>query len=429
MNHYESSERVRPLKMAFARRIQEWLGKVTGATEPKAEGETSIPWLAHKVFQDALDERATDIHLDPEREYLCVRFRIDGILRDVALIPQRHAAQFLGHIKSLVDIDPTPRLKPASGGTIYDLDGTEVHLRVTCTPTIQGEKISIRLLDPKRLRYSLEELGLNPAQKELIDNWLDSMTGMILVTGATGSGKTTSLYALLHELKLLNRSVVTIEDPVEYRVEGIIQMQVNEARGITFSEAVKTMLRLDPDFLMVGEMRDRASAEAALTASSTGKVLLSSLHSRDAAGTVTALRNLNIEDFEITAALELVVSQRLIRRLCPHCKKQCPTPPEDKQWLESIGFDAPEQSWTGVGCDQCRETGYHRRIGLFEVWRVDEQANHLILKHTDERSLRRAIRESGIPSLLDDGLQKAAKGVTSIKELRRVSSYGFGITS
>ncbi len=427
MTDNETDERIRPLKLDFARRIQSWLKHRAAPEKPKEEPETSIPQLAHNVLLDAVAERATDIHLDPEPEHLCVRFRIDGILRDVALIPRRHTAQFQGHIKSLVDIDPPPLLKPASGGTVYDLEGSEIHLRVTCTPSVQGEKISIRALDPKRIRYSLEELGLTSSQKEMIYDWLESMTGMVLVTGATGSGKTTSLYALLHELKLLNRSVVTIEDPVEYRVEGITQLQVNEARGITFSEGVKTMLRLDPDFLMVGEMRDIASAEAALSASSTGKVLLSSLHSRDAAGTVTALRNLNIEDFEITSALELVVSQRLIRRLCKDCKKEGRTPDKEVRWLESIGMKAPEQSWIGVGCDQCRGTGYSRRIGLFEVWRVDEDANQLILEHTDEKSLRRAIHESGVPTLLNDGLEKAAQGITSISELRRISSYGFGI--
>ncbi len=428
MTQFQTDDRVRPLKLNFAERIQNRLKKMAAPGEEDVEPPSSIPKLVHQVFLDALEERATDVHIDPEKDFLCVRFRIDGILRDVALIPSRHAAQFMGHIKSLVDINPTPALKPVYGSTVYTIEDNEIYLRVTCAPTIQGEKISIRVLEPKRMRYSLEELGLNPDQKEMIDGWLENMNGMVLVSGATGSGKTTSLYALLHELKRLNRSVITIEDPVEYRIEGVSQMQVNEARGITFSEAVRTMLRLDPDFLMVGEMRDRASAEAALAASATGKVLLSSLHSRDAAGTVTTLRNLGIHDYEIIAALELVISQRLIRRLCDKCRKQIETPSEDKRWLEAIGIDAPKESWTGVGCEYCRDTGYRGRIGLFEIWKVDEAANHSILKRSDEKSLRAALRKSGTPTLLEDGLAKAAEGITSIQELRRVSSYGFGIT-
>ncbi len=426
MNHTASQDRVRPVKVDFARRLHSWLKKMPSPEDALGDHE-SIPQLVHRVFQDARDERATDVHIDPENGTLCIRFRIDGILRDVALIPREHGAQFLGHIKALVDLDPTPLLRPASGGTLYDLDNAEVNLRVTCTPTVRGEKMSVRLLDPRRVRYTLEELGLNHEQKEKIDRWLEGMNGMVLVTGATGSGKTTSLYALLHQLKSLNCSVVTIEDPVEYHVEGINQIQVNEARGVSFSEGVKTMLRLDPDFLMVGEMRDRASAEAALAASSTGRVLLSSLHSRDAAGAITTLRNLDVQDFEITAALELVISQRLVRRLCPDCKREEEPPSEDRGWLEALGVAVPPTSWVGTGCEKCRHTGYRRRIGVFEVWHVDEDANELIRRHTDEKSLRRAIRESGTETLLEDGMRKAAEGITSLAELRRVGSYGFGI--
>ncbi len=427
MNHATGYDRIRPLTVEFAKRLHAWLNKMTSREVSLADHE-SIPQLVHRLFQDARNERATDIHIDAEDGTLCIRLRIDGVLRDVALIPARHNAQFLGHIKALVDLDPTPLLRPASGGTLYELDEVNVNLRVTCTPTIRGEKMSVRLLDPRRVQYTLEELGLNHEQKEKIDRWLESMAGMVLVAGATGSGKTTSLYALLHQLKSLDCSVITIEDPVEYRVDGINQIQVHEARGITFSEAVRAMLRLDPDFLMVGEMRDRASAEAALAASSTGRVLLSSLHSRDAAGTVTTLRNLDIQDYEITAALELVISQRLVRRLCPDCKREGPAPAEDRGWLEALGVTAPTTSWVASGCNNCRHTGYHRRIGVFEIWYVDEEANGLIRRHSDEKSLRHAIRESGTKSLLEDGMDKAAAGVTSLAELRRVGSYGFGIS-
>ena len=426
MNHTATQDRVRPITADFARRFESSLAKIISSADPS--DLDSIPKLVHRLFQDARDERATDIHLDHENEILSVRLRIDGVLRDVALIPTQQKTQFLGHIKSLVDLDPTPSLRPVSGGALYELDNAKLNLRVTCTPTVQGEKISVRLLDPIRVKYSLDQLGLNPDQKGKIDQWLENMSGMVLVTGATGSGKTTSLYTLLHHLKGLNYSVITIEDPVEYRIDGINQIQVHDARGITFSEGVKTMLRLDPDFLMVGEMRDRASAEAALAASSTGRVLLSSLHGRDAAGTVTTLRNLGIQDFEIMAALELVISQRLVRRLCPDCKQEEQTPPEDSGWLEAMEVTVPSTSWVAKGCQKCRHTGYHRRIGVFEVWHVDEDANELIRRHTDEKSLRHAIRKSGTKTMLEDGMQKAAKGITSLAELRRVGSYGFGIS-
>ncbi|MFO8027326.1 MAG: ATPase, T2SS/T4P/T4SS family, partial [Opitutales bacterium] len=254
--------------------------------------------------------------------------------------------------------------------------------------------------------------------------WISDIQGMFLVVGPVGSGKTTTLYALLDELRHRERSIVTIEDPVEYRIEGVTQMQVSARRDFTFANALKSILRLDPDYIMVGEMRDGKSASAAMDAAMTGKVLLSTLHSKDAVGAITALRNLGIEDFEIAAMLELVAAQRLVRKLCPECKREESVKHIDRVWMESVDRESPEKAYYPQGCEACGGLGYHGRTGVFEIWNLGEKEKELLLQHPDERSLRKQIREWGLPSLLDAAWSLLESGETSPEELRSLGNLG-----
>lgn len=419
MNTYQVPSRFRPLQPHFAPLIQEWEAALLERVSPGDQENGATAELTERLVGDALRERATDVHLDQENGHLCVRFRVDGVLHDAALLPKEAGAHLIGHIKALAQIDPIPLTRPADGRVSYSHNGEEVNMRVACVPCIGGEKVSVRLLETHRLQLSLNELGLRNSHYATVERWLRNVSGMFLVVGATGSGKTTTLYALLHELKIFNQSVVTIEDPVEYRINGITQMQVNERRGLTFEEGVKAMLRLDPDFLLVGEVRDVPSAHAALEVAASGKTILSTLHSRDAAGAVTTLRNLQLKDYEIATALEVVVAQRLVRKLCPECRRKREPNDSEKTWLESAGLPIPEAVWTAQECEECQYTGYRGRTGLFEVWHLEDHFKHLVLKHADEAQLRGELRKGGVNPLMHDGVEKVSQGITSLSELQR----------
>jgi general secretion pathway protein E len=300
----------------------------------------------------------------------------------------------------------------------FNFGNGPVELRLALAPSYAGEKLSLRILDPKRIRHRIQELGLRVEDEKKIAQWLRDLSGFCLVTGPSGSGKTTTLYALLHELKLLNKSIITIEDPVEYQIDGITQIQVDPRHGLTFASGLKSMVRLDPDYLLVGEIRDQESAHTALEAASTGRVLMATLHARDAAGVVASLHNWGLTTFEIAAHLELVISQRLVRRLCPKCRRQEAVTPAEQDWLATLSAPVPERTWRAVGCADCRQTGYLGRTGLFEIWRKAESDYELILSHPDEHALRRRLRHRGIKSLVEDGLLKVGEGLTSLAELQ-----------
>ena len=284
--------------------------------------------------------------------------------------------------------------------------------------------LSIRLLDPRRLRTRMSELGLAEKQAEQVKAWVSDIQGMFLVVGPVGSGKTTTLYSVVEQLRHRERSVVTIEDPVEYQMEGVAQMQVSPKQDFTFANALKSILRLDPDYIMVGEMRDATSVGAALNAAMTGKVLLSTLHGKDAAGTITVLRNYGVEDFEIAAMLELVAAQRLVRKLCPDCKREEPLRSIDRTWMESVGRAAPEKAFYPVGCESCGGVGYQGRTGIFEIWNLGEKEKEFILSHPDEQSVRKQLREWELPSLLDAAWAHLESGETSPSEIRSLGNLG-----
>jgi general secretion pathway protein E len=406
---------LRPISEPLSRLIHRWKNPSSDSDSPAPSDPTE---LARLVLRDALRENATDLHLEPNSKGWRLRLRIDGVLHDSAEVPTDLGQRLLQHLKSIAGLDPVTAYQPHDAHLSYELDDRRLDIRLACVPCQFGEKATLRILDPMRIRHRIEQLGLGADHMEEIRRWLGNMAGLCLVAGPTSSGKTTTLYALLQELQLVNRSIVTIEDPVEYLLDGITQVQVDDRRGLSFAEGLKSMLRLDPDYLLLGETRDHVSARIAVDASATGRVLMSTLHSRDAVGVVTTLRNWNITDAEIASSLELVIAQRLVRRLCEDCRREDAPSPAIKLWLDSIGVPAPSRIWQAVGCGNCHKSGYAGRVGIFELWHKTADDYDAILHHADERSLRQRLVRRRIHSLLDAGLEKASEGITSLEEVK-----------
>jgi general secretion pathway protein E len=388
------------------------------------EGEQhDAPHLAEALLRDAVREGATDIHLDTQLGGMLIRLRVDGRVLDGAFLGKSRGQRLSNQFKAMARLSPVVRYIPEEGRITHEVDGQVLDLRLSHAPCLRGDKISIRLFIPLEVPTDLSELGLREEGLEDIQEWLDNVSGMLLVTGPTGSGKTTTLYTLLHKLKRHERNVVTIEDPVEYEIEGINHIQVDAQHGLGFVEGMKAMLRLDPDYLMLGEIRDAASAHAAVTAAASGHALMSTLHSRDAVGVLDTLRNYGLEGQDISSTLMLVVAQRLVRKLCTACRVAEAPSDEDQHWLERLGRTVPETVWHARGCKQCRDTGYKGRTGVFEVWRINPEEYQLILEGSDRRTLYRNLARRRHRFLLDDGLDKVVEGITTLSELRSMGGF------
>lgn len=400
------------------RLVQELVRAIEKRMTGRDDAELDSPMEVEALLRDALRERATDIHVDSHADGVLVRMRIDGVVLDGAFIDREEGHRLGNQIKTMARLSPVTRFVPEDGRISHVFDGSMMDIRVTHVACIHGDKLSIRLFDIPAEPHHLHELGLYSSGLERIHDWLDNVSGMLLVAGPTGSGKTTTLYALLHKLRLHERNIMTIEDPVEYQVDGINHIQVDHTHGLGFSEGVKAMLRLDPDYLMVGEIRDRESAGAALTAAGSGHALMSTMHARDAVAVIETLRNFGLNGHEISANLMLVVAQRLVRKLCEHCRAEDEAPEEDRKWLAEMERELPKHVWLPVGCEHCRDLGFHGRTGVFEVWRIDAAEYQMILNGADRRTLYRHLAERGHVFLLDDGLAKVEKGITCISELR-----------
>lgn len=378
--------------------------------------------IAEATMRDAVDARASDIHLDAFRGRYRVRFRIDGVMVDVAEVDHDDGAQLVNQFRALARIDPVASHGPEDGRFSYTLDDLDLDVRVTGAPCVAGEKLAIRLLAPDRVRQDIGELGLEAQELQYLQAWLQGVGGMLLVAGPTGSGKTTTLYSLLHQLSLTDHQVLTLEDPVEYGISGINQMPVDPERGWDFAEGAQAMLRLDPDYLVIGELTQKESARAAANAAAGGKATMATIHSRDAADTVTVLRNYGLDDFEVAANLQLVVAQRLVRRLCPDCRQERAPEEQDRRWMKALALSVPERVWAACGCEQCQGMGFKGRIGVFEVWRPSDEEYSMILEHVGAHEIRRSLAEREHRFLLDDGLEKARVGVTSLSELRSLGA-------
>ncbi|SDO33593.1 general secretion pathway protein E [Halomonas shengliensis] len=379
---------------------------------------------AHALLEDALRARATDIHLDPLQEGLRIRLRVDGRVLEALRVDAGVGARLVNQFKVLARLNPVPSQVAMEGSFSWPPEEAreETFLRVTAVGTVAGEKLAVRFLAPPETFRDPLSLGVGEQGARGIRHWMDATGGMLLVAGPTGAGKTTTLYTLLNQLRLEESHVVTLEDPVEYEVPGINQIQVDADAGLDFVSGTRSLLRLDPDYVLIGEIRDAGSAQAALNVASSGRSLMGTLHSRDAVGVVSSLRHLGLGDTEISANLGLVVAQRLVRRLCPHCREQRPLPRREAEWLDAMGVTLPEVSWQPTGCERCDGLGFRGRTGVFEVWQPTAEDHGLILRQADETRLRRALVARGETLMLQDGLDKAEAGVTSLGEVLRMGA-------
>ncbi|KAA0014315.1 type II/IV secretion system protein [Billgrantia pellis] len=379
---------------------------------------------AHALLDDALRARATDVHLDPLHDGYRIRLRIDGRIVDALRIESGQGARLVNQFKVLSGLNPVPSLATAEGSFSWAFEpGTEaLYMRVTAVHCVAGEKLAVRFLAPPQTFDDTASLGIGEEGAMGIRRWMDATGSMLLVAGPTGAGKTTTLYTLLNQLRLTDSHVVTLENPVEYGISGINQVQVDKDHGLNFESGTRSLLRLDPDYVLIGEIRDVESARAALSVTSSGRSLMGTLHSRDAVGVVTSMRQLGLSDSEIGANLGLVIAQRLVRRLCQHCRVRQPPERSDSEWLQAIGLSMPELTWSAPGCTQCDGLGYRGRIGVFEIWQLTPEDYARILRHADESELRRALLERGEALMLSDGLSKAGAGITSLREVFRMGA-------
>ncbi|MDE3737355.1 type II secretion system ATPase GspE [Pseudomonas resinovorans] len=383
------------------------------------EDDAPIIRLINAILGEAVKAKASDIHLETFEQHLSVRLRVDGLLREV-LRPRRELAGLLvSRIKVMAKLDIAEKRIPQDGRIALRIAGHEVDVRVSTLPSAHGERVVMRLLDKQAGRLDLGRLGMAADSRERLEGALHRPHGILLVTGPTGSGKTTTLYAGLASLNSLTRNILTIEDPVEYHLPGIGQTQVNTKVDMTFARGLRAILRQDPDVVMVGEIRDRETAEIAVQASLTGHLVLSTLHTNSAVGAVTRLVDMGVEPFLLSTSLLGVLAQRLVRVLCPTCKTQAPA---DAAACDHLGLDRakPPALWHAVGCDACQHSGYRGRQGIYELVLLDETLRQLIHQGAGEAELARHARLHGA-SLFADGRAKVLEGVTSLEELLRVT--------
>jgi len=385
--------------------------------------EAPVVRLVNRLLREAVESRATDIHLEPEKDSLRVRYRIDGVLHEIARHPRKFIAPVISRIKLMARLNIAEHRLPQDGRILFRAGGRNLDIRVSVLPTVHGEAVVLRLLSREERIISLEGLGLFPDQHHLFLELISRPNGIILVTGPTGSGKTTTLYAALSLLNDPNRKIITIEDPVEYQLSGITQIQVKPEIGLTFAQAIRSILRHDPDILLVGEIRDFETAEIAVQAALTGHLVFSTLHTNDALGAITRLAEMGIATYLLAASCIGLVAQRLVRRLCPKCRRLTSPSEEFLQALREAFSSLPEEIiyYQPVGCDFCAHTGYRGRMALYEILPIDTELKHLILKEKNEDVLREYVRKEKYLSLYQDGLRKVAKGLTTFSEVLRVS--------
>ena len=373
--------------------------------------------LGDLILSEGILSRASDIHIEPEEGGVAVRYRIDGVLRQVMKIPRAAGLPLISRVKIISSLDISDRRRPQDGRARVAVNGVPVDLRVSTLPATLGEKVVLRILDASRMVLSLDSLGLNQDEGATIKSLLDNRDGVILVTGPTGSGKTTTLYSALRHVQSEGVNIVTVEDPVEYRIQGIVQVQVNEKAGLTFAAALRSILRQDPDVVLVGEIRDKETAQIAVQASLTGHLVLSTLHTNDAPNAVTRLVDIGIEPFKIASALRGVVAQRLMRRLCPTCKEV---------WVETIPAKLhrwiPSETplYRAVGCPECAMTGYRGRFSIIEVLTVTPDMERRIGSGETADRIADAARAAGMKGLWDSGLSHMLRGESTVDELLRV---------
>lgn len=424
--YYGPAEVVNGVFDEVVRKIQEeQLQQIEEQSEDhlkKIAEDAPVVKLVNLIIGQAVKDGASDIHICPEEDRLVVRYRIDGVLHDAFFPPKSLQAAIISRIKILAEMDIAETRTPQDGRCQVNFDGRVVDLRVSTLPTVYGENVVMRLLDKNSLMLSLEDLRLGSHMLQRLQQMLASAHGIILVTGPTGSGKTTTLYSCLNALNTPERNIITIEDPVEYRLQRIRQAQVNPKAGMTFAAGLRSILRQDPDVIMIGEIRDSETAQIAVESALTGHLVLSTLHTNDAPGAIARLVEMGVEPFLVASATLGVLAQRLVRKVCSQCKVDF-YPEVDL--LKELGFNPEKRKWKfyrGTGCQACKNTGYRGRLGIYEIMLVNEEIRTLCLKQAPGDAIRRAAMRAGMQTLRQDGYLKALQGMTTLEEVIRVTN-------
>jgi type IV pilus assembly protein PilB len=381
--------------------------------------EAPVVKLVHSVIADAVRRGASDIHFEPRSNDMRVRYRIDGVVHDTTTVPRQHVAGLISRVKIMANLDIAERRVPQDGRIGLNVDGRHIDLRVATLPVVRGESIVMRILDKDKVVMDLDALGMQPHDRDRLEAALSRTNGAILVTGPTGSGKTTTLYAGLGTVNTPDKTIITVEDPVEYELTGVKQVQVNPKTGLTFAAGLRSMVRADPDIIMVGEVRDRDTAQIAIESALTGHLVLTTLHTNDAPLAAARLVEMGIEPYLVSSGVVCVVAQRLVRRLC-ECKTEVDLTGE---LLREQGFDADKgfKGYEPVGCVRCNNTGYRGRLGIYEVMPVSDELRRMMLESAGADEMRVKAREEGMRTLREDGLEKIRAGDTSVPEVLRVA--------
>jgi general secretion pathway protein E len=390
--------------------------------------EAPIIRLLNALLLQAVKERASDIHIEPFEQELDVRFRIDGVLHRVLMPPKIIQDALISRIKIMSNLDIAEKRLPQDGRIRLLLGGRDIDIRVSVIPTSHGERAVLRLLDRKQGLLGLWEVGFGKDDEKRLEEYLQKPDGIILVTGPTGSGKTTTLYAALNRIHTEEKNIITVEDPIEYQLKGIGQVHVNPKIGLTFASGLRSILRQDPDVIMVGEIRDLETAEIAMQASLTGHLVLSTLHTNDAPSALVRLIDMGIEPFLVTSSLTIVLAQRLVRTICSHCKVSYEPSEVEKSYFHTSSFIPHPSSFSlyrGKGCDRCKGKGYFGRTGIFELLVIDNEIRPMITEKIDSQSIKNHAVSRGMKTLRQDGIEKVVEGITTLEEVLRVTQKDY----
>ena len=400
-------------------RVQESHRPKVEAVKLEVDDSAPVVQVVSLLLTQAVRDRASDVHIEPQADKVRVRFRIDGVLREVVELPESMAQSLVSRLKVMADMNIVERRRSQDGQITTEIEGRPLDIRVSTISTVFGEKAVLRLLDKTRSLKTFKELGMTPAISDAVAELVESPFGMVICAGPTGSGKTTSLYAALKSIDLPTRNITTIEDPVEYVVPTINQIQVNNQAGITFADGLRTILRQDPDVILIGEIRDAETARIAVQSALTGHLVLSSLHATDSATSIQRFRDMGIEPFLITSSVLAVLSQRLVRRICPHCRTEdAPTASQRLYFQQATGIDK-EVFWHGAGCNLCCQTGYSHRVGVYELLRVTESIRELIIADAGHEAIKAMAVGEGMRTLQDEVFRLVAEDVTTLEEAAR----------
>lgn len=384
------------------------------------DDEAPIIRLVNSLFSQAVKERSSDIHIEPFETTMMVRFRVDGVLKEIVKPPKRFQNTIISRVKIMAGLNIAEKRLPQDGRIRLKIAGKDIDVRVSSVPTTYGERIVMRLLDRSSVLRDLDTIGFSPRNLAVISQLITKSHGIILVSGPTGSGKTSTLYGCLSKINSPDLNILTIEDPVEYQLKGISQVQVNSKINLTFASGLRSFLRQDPDVIMIGEIRDKETAEIAVQASLTGHLVLSTVHTNDAPGAVTRLVDMGVEPFLVASSLIGVLAQRLVRTICSKCREEYVPSAEE---LRGIGLEPKDLkvAFRGKGCSNCQKTGYRGRTGIYELMLVDDEVRKMILKNVDSGSLKALARTKGMRTLLEDGADKVIAGITTCEEISRVT--------